>query len=633
MNVFLAGRKIALKPSMALGKGGEADVFDLGRGRALKVFKAPDHPDYQGLPNEQQAARERLAEHQHRLRAFPLGLPVQVVVPEELATDPSGQTVLGYAMRKVAGAEALFRLADPTFRRAGFPASQVLELFGQLHQTVHALHQAGVVIGDFNDRNVLIGATGTGSTGAETRPFLIDADSFQFGPYRCAVFTDRFVDPLLCNSGASGLQQVQPYVADSDWYAFAVLLMQSLLFVGPYGGLYKPKSASRRIPQAARPLRRITVFHPEVVYPKPAASLSTLPDAFLDELHRIFEKDQRGEFPADLLSRLQFTRCPKCQTEHARLACPTCNPSAAQALRTTIAVRVRGEVTCKRLFETSGVILEVAIDSAGQVRWLYHQDDAFRREDGSVALRGPLDPRLRFALRGPDTLVGRAGELVTLSPDRAPEKLPAESFASDGKRRFWIQDGRLMRDALVGSMAVPEPVGEVLAGQTRFWVGPTFGIGFYRAGMLSVAFAFDGAKGGLNDQLKLPPLPGQLLDATCALDERRAWLRLALQTGGRTRHLCLVYSRTGSLEATAEADAGDGSWLGTLGGACAVGGMLLVATDAGIARVEVQAGGAITKTRDFPDTEPFVSSQSRLLVSRDGLVVVNQQEIAVLQLP
>ena len=27
--------------SMALGKGGEVDVFDLGRARALKVFKAP----------------------------------------------------------------------------------------------------------------------------------------------------------------------------------------------------------------------------------------------------------------------------------------------------------------------------------------------------------------------------------------------------------------------------------------------------------------------------------------------------------------------------------------------------------------------------------------------------------------
>ncbi|HEY3445271.1 MAG TPA: hypothetical protein VGK67_02860 [Myxococcales bacterium] len=628
--VFLGGKRIALKPAMALGKGGEADVFDLGRGRALKVFKAPDHPDYQGLPHEQATAQARLAEHQRKLRDFPLGLPAHVVVPEELATDAAGTTVLGYAMRKVAGAEALFRLADPTFRRAGYPASDVVALFQELHRTVAALHRAGVVIGDFNDRNVLVVAA---------EAFLIDADSFQFGPYRCSVFTDRFVDPLLCDGGGvGGLQQVRPYAIESDWYAFAVLLMQSLLFVGPYGGIYKPRSASDRIPQAARPLRRVTVFHPEVVYPKPAACLASLPDALLDQLHRVFEQDQRGEFPVELLGRLQFSRCPKCQLEHARLACPACSPTAAQGLRTTVAVRVHGEVTCKRLFETHGLLLEASVED-GQVRWLCHEDGAFRREDGSVALRGPLDPRLRFAIRGKDTLVGRAGELVTLSPDQAPEKLAAESFASDGKRRFWIQDRRLMRETLVGALAIPESVGEVLAGQTRFWIASTpgavegFGFGFYRAGTLSVAFAFDAARGGLNDQLKLPPLPGQLLGATCALDDKRAWLRLALQTGGRTRHLCLVYSRSGNLEASAEADAGDGSWLGTLGGACAVGGMLLVATDAGIARVEILSGGGLAKTRDFPDTEPFVSSQSRLLIGREGLVVVNPQDLAVLQMP
>lgn len=621
--VYLSGKRTALKPTMALGKGGEADVFDLGQGRALKVFKAPDHPDYQDQPNEQRAARERLAEHQRKLRDFPVGLPPMVVVPEELATDTSGRTVLGYSMRKVSGAEALFRLADPTFRRAGFPAAKVIALFEQLHRTVTDLHRAGVVIGDFNDRNVLV---------VDRDGYLIDADSFQFGAYRCGVFTDRFIDPLLCDGCAAGLSQVKPYELDSDWYAFAVLLMQSLLFVGPYGGIYKPKSAANRIAQAARPLKRITVFNPEVVYPKPAASLTTLPDGLLDELHRVFEKDARGEFPLNLLKGLQFSRCPKCQTEHARLACPVCSPTAAQAIHTTVAVRVRGEVTCKRLFETHGIVLEARVED-GQVRWLCHEDGAFKREDGSVVLRGPLDPSLRFGVRGKDTLVGRAGELATLSEGKKPERLVAESFATDGKRRFWIQDGRLMRETLIGTMAVPESVGEVLAGQTRFWMGPAFGLGFYRAGTLSVAFSFDATKGGINDQLKLPPLPGHLLGATCSLDENRAWLRLTLQAGGRTRLLCLVYSRTGALEATAEADAGDGSWLGSQGGACVVGGMLLVATDSGIARVEVQPGAAIAKTRDFPDTEPFVSSQSRLLVGREGLVVVNPQEIAVLKLP
>ncbi|MBI5544205.1 MAG: hypothetical protein HY901_09975 [Deltaproteobacteria bacterium] len=627
MNLWLAGKRIALKPASSLGKGGEADVYDLGDGRALKVFKAPDHPDYQGLPHEQVAAERRIAEHQVKLRVFPKSLPAQVVAPEDLATDQSGRTILGYAMRKVTGAEALFRLADPAFRRAGYPAHDVVALFAEIHGTVGALHAAGLVIGDFNDRNVLV-------VGA--RGFLIDSDSFQFGQFLCPVFTDRFVDPLLCDGAgqSTGLRQVKPHGTNSDWYAFAALLMQSLLFVGPYGGVFKPKDPAARVPQSARPLSRITVFHQEVVYPKPAVSPSTLPDSLLEHFHRVFQKDERKPFPVAELQSLRFARCPQCQTEHARLACPTCRPTAALAMKKQVAVRVRGEVTCERLFHTRGGVIVAAAIDRGELRLVFHEDGAYRREDGMPVLRGPLDPSLCFALRGRDTLVGRGGEVVTLSPGKAPEKLLVDqhghrpAFGTCGEKRIWAHDGRLMRDGSVG----PELIGEVLAGQTRLFLGSSLGVGLYRAGTVSVALLFDAAKGGLNDQLKLPKLTGELLDVDAVSSEERAWMRLVLQEAGRTRHLCLAWSRHGVLEGTAETSAGDGTWLGTLGGACAVGGMLLVATDVGIVRVEEQ-GGALVQTREFPDTEPFVASDCRLLVGRKGLIVVRPQEIVALQMP
>ena len=106
---------------------------------------------------------------------------------------------------------------------------------------------------------------------------------------------------------------------------------------------------------------------------------------------------------------------------------------------------------------------------------------------------------------------------------------------------------------------------------------------------------------------------------------------LALHHGGRTIHLCLTYSRAGALEATAEATAGDGSWLGTLRGKCATQGMLLAPTDAGIARIEVR-DGALQKTREFPDTEPFVDAASQLLVGKDGVYVVGRSEITALKM-
>jgi hypothetical protein len=627
MDVYLRGKRLKLDPTRSLGKGGEADVFDLGGGRALKLFKSPDHPDYQGLPVEQKAAEHRIAVHQNKLRAFPAGLPRQVIAPEELATDRSGRSVIGYAMPIVAPAEPLLRYADPSFRRAGVASRDVVRLFRDIHAAVSALHAAGVVIGDFNDLNVLV------TSGVQPR--FIDADSFQFGPYPCTVFTERFVDPLICDGQGTAPRLARPYNANADWYAFAALLMQTLLFVGPYGGVYRPRDVSRRIPHGARPLHRITVFHPEVRYPKPATRYEVLPDELLQHLHRVFEKDERGTFPAALLDRLQFAACPRCAAEHARAACPFCAPGAAAQSRSVLSVR--GNVVCTRVFETRGVVVHACVEG-GVLRFLYQEASCYRREDGSVIFRGELDPSLRFAILGPSTLVGRGGELAVLSPGRQPERLSVDSdgtgpaFACNGRHRYWTAAGRLLRDAPPRLGGAPiDGIGDVLSGQTRIWVGPSFGLGLYRASNLSVAFVFDSERRGINDTLRLPPLPGQLVDAACALDDRRAWLLLARHHGGRTSHLCLTYSRAGALEATAEATAGDGSWLGTIRGKCATQGMLLAATDAGIVRVEAR-DGALQMTREFPDTEPFVDAASQLFAGKDGVYVVGASEITALKM-
>jgi hypothetical protein len=390
------------------------------------------------------------------------------------------------------------------------------------------------------------------------------------------------------------------------------------------------------MPHNTRPLHRITVFHPEVQYPKPAVPYRVLPDDLLQHFHRTFERDERGPFSPELLADLQFAACPHCAVEHARTACPLCSPSATG--RAEEVITVRGRVTCERRFRTSGVLLHAGVDHQA-LRFLCHQEGVYLREDGRVLFRGELDPALRFSILGETTLVGRGGELIALSPDRDPVRLTVDSdgtgpaFASNSRHRYWVQDGRLLRDAVTPYAAEPasEHIGDVLAGQTRIFVGPTFGLGLYRAGNLSVAFTFDAERRGINDTLRLPRLRGHLVEAACVLDEGRAFLLLALARGGTTRHLCLAYSRVGALEATAEAEAGEGSWLGTLRGKCATQGLLLAATDSGVVRVEVRRG-VLEPTREFPDTEPFVDSACDLLVGQQGLIVVGRREIAVLKM-
>ena len=50
MKVYVGGARIDVDPASSLGAGGEADVYDIGGGMALKLFKGPRHPDFAGQP-------------------------------------------------------------------------------------------------------------------------------------------------------------------------------------------------------------------------------------------------------------------------------------------------------------------------------------------------------------------------------------------------------------------------------------------------------------------------------------------------------------------------------------------------------------------------------------------------------
>jgi hypothetical protein len=618
VNVWLEGRRLRVDPAHSIGKGGEADVFDLGDGRALKLFKGPEHPDLEGLPEAQDAARQRLSEHQQKLRCFPAGLPPRVVAPEALATTRDGR-VLGYAMRLVRDADVLLRLSEAVSRRSGVTGQQVADVFRDLRATLVRIHAAGVVIGDFNDLNVLV---------AGSEAHVVDADSFQFGGFPCRVFTERFLDPLLCDPGAPRPAPARPYTTASDWYAFEVMLLRSLLLVDPYGGVYAPPAGAPRVSPFARPLRRISIFHPLVRYPKPALPPDVLPDDLLQHFHCVFEKDRRGPFPEQLLGDLRWTRCSACGREHARGLCPDCRAASAAAIREVAAVR--GAVRCDRVFVTRGVILAATAEDDA-LRVLVHEDGRLKREQGTVVLEGDPRPGMQFLLARERSLVVGDSLLVVLSPEGPPERrtldTPIAAVATSRGRAYWVAGGRLMRDGALG----PERVGDVLPGQTRIWVGPTFGFGFSRAGTLSLAFVFDAKGRGLNDGVRLPALAGQLVDADCVFGDDSCWFFSSLRSGGRSVNRCLLLRRDGSLVAATEAEAGDGSWLGEIRGRTATGSALLVPTDDGVVRVEAQAG-RLSVTRVFTDTEPFVDAGCRLLSGHDGLYVVDRREVRRLRL-
>jgi serine/threonine protein kinase len=631
MEVYINKKRIRLNPLQTIGKGGEADVFDIGGGKALKLFKPADHPDFLALPDglreqEQNAAIARLAIHQQKLAAFPQNLPQRVVKPESLATDKQGQRILGYVMPLLKGTTPLLKYSDRTFRSTSGIGNQAIgAIFQDLHSTISQLHLAKVAIGDFNDLNVLI---------LKDEAYLIDTDSFQYGNYTCGVFTSRFVDPLLCDRQQSKPMLQQPHNFDSDWYAFAVMLMQSLLFVDPYGGVYKPKDVSAKIPHEARSLHRITIFHPEVKYPKPAIPYKVLPDDFLDYFYQCLERDRRIEFPQSLLESMRWQKCSTCGIEHARNCCPICNSVSIPVIAMP---RQSGTCTVQTIFTTEGIILCASLESALNINsliWIYHDRGEFKREDHTVILTGELDSQLQFGLQGKSTLIGKQRSMITLTSHSPPQVQTAERFAANKSSRYWIANGQLVKDGKLGTDS-SEYIGDVLSGHTQFWVGSHFGFGFYRAGELNVSFVFDPNHVGINDRVKLPAWQGELIDATCSFSQEYCWFFTVTQEQGKIIHRVSVIRSTGEVITTLALEknmlSGSANWLDSIHGKYAVSKFLLAATDEGIVRIEVQ-NGQITQAKTFPETEPYVDANSQLFVAPDGVYVVSQRKIEFLKI-
>ena len=617
--VYLHGQPLALDPRFFLGQGGEAEVYQAGAGLALKIFKDAGHPDFAGRQIDQAAARLRLGLLEERLGAFPRNLPPRVIAPREPLQDaPRRGKVVGFSMELVHPAEPLGRFAERAFRGQGVPNRVVLAVFRDLAHTLLALHRAGVVVGDLNDQNVLV-------RGEE--PLLIDADSFQFGRFPCTVFSPRFLDPLLFDPASSGPVRALPYNQNSDWYAFAVLLLHSLLFVGPYGGVYRPRDRKRAIPQEARPAARITVFHPEVQYPRPASPLAALPAPLLSYFREVFERDRREPFPLALLASARFALCPVCALEHAARHCPVC----ASAVQLALPV-IQGIRSARTVFGTRGIILEAAFQE-GQLCVLTHEDGAYRREDGQVLIRDALQPRLEFRLQGNQTLVGLGGEVLCFQHGEVRGRLSVErcgnrhAFAANAGHAYFVDAGQLMRSGALG----PQKVGDVLSGQTRIWAGPGFGLGFYRAAGLWVAFVFDSERRGINDAVALPRMSGRLLDASCVFGENRCGLLVSVQEGGVSWNHLVLIRQDGAVEAHVLERAGETALLAHPRGLCEWGGSLWGATDRGLVRLAV-SGQDLTVDQELTETEPLVHAGCGLIAGSQGILVVDRQEIRLLAL-
>jgi hypothetical protein len=635
------GTLVSLDPSQLLGDGGEAYVYAVSNG-AAKIYRRPDDPFYAG-PEPQQVearagARRRIKLVQDKLPAFPQGLPQYVVTPSRLLyADPSQQEIAGYIMRAVKGAIKMKDLAKVQSRPAKMDNNAVLRVFANLGASVNEVHQRGIVIGDFNALNILVVV-------ADEVAYLIDADSMQYGKWFCEAFTLDYVDPTICDPNEKVLRQAKPHKQETDWYAWNTMLFETLTFLHPYLGTYEPKETSKRLLRTERPLHRVTWFNqkfPGTKVPPFALPFKRFNDDWAQHWDQVFHHDFRGPCPPRLFSDTKWVKCQSCGASHCRSYCPECR-QAAPVPKAAKKETIRGKVKVMKVFDTGGMILHATIQG-GELRYLYHSNNEFKRENGMVVSQGTPDPAMRFAISGSKTVIGLANNMLVLAPGASPSRINVDqyrggrpSFVANQAHQYWAAGGTLFRDDGIGT----KPIGQVLANQTLLWVGPKFGVGFYQAGGLQRTLLFDAENPGINDQLTLPYLRGEILDMRCYFSQSKAWLLVAIQEQGRTMNRCFVLNRDGSILASAEAVAGEDVWLGSISGICAVdlpgkpntSYAAFAAKDSGLVRVIAQSG-SIVENAAFPDTEGFVDSSHELLFSPTGVIyVVDREEIRSLQL-
>jgi hypothetical protein len=628
------GRSVALKDTAKLGEGGEADVFDISaefppEELALKRWKEPDHPDYQGDDDEAKRNRAlaelRLETYGKKLQVFPKGLPNRIIAPLDLVTDVSGK-VFGYTMPKLKDVTKVAFLADRGRRESlNVSAEAIVRLFRDLHPTVQGAHAnvSQVVFGDFNYSNVLANLQ-------TLQAFVIDADTFQFtspeaGFFSCRAFTPRFVDPLICDPLERKLVQKRPHTQDTDWYAFALQLFECLMFTAIYGGTHLPKDRRTMLSHDLRPLKRISVFHPEVKYPNNGTPLTWLPRKVAGYYEDLIAKDARGEFPYEFLDILLA------QAQGKSVDVPLLSaPAGRKEL-------VRGKLRFRRVFNNPGSILDAALRGKS-VDVVTHNAGAFEREDRSIVTRAAERSDLTVRVSGDRTVFASQGRIVVLAPGKQPSVYAADTFQGGplvfdtcGTKLVWCNRGKLMREGRDG----PEDIGTVMEGQTLVWTGPSFGFGFYRAGGYRVGFVFSPERSGINDSVQLPPLRGELVDSWCTFTAERCWFFAATRLGGKVTHTCVAINSQGEVVAQATAEEGDASWLGTLRGKCAATlssskHVLFAAKDDGLVIVGPE-GAALIEQASFDGTAELVSPDDRLLYDRsEGLYVVNRRGIHLL---
>ena len=296
LRLFRVSNRAIVALGRELGRGGEGSVHQVGGAPELvaKIYLKPPSP---AKVDKLRSMSRHAAPSLLKAAAWPL----------DLLADESG-LVRGFLMPKVGARQDLHELYSPKSRRNAFPNADfrfVVRAAANLARAVAQVHARGIVIGDVNHGNALVGHDGT--------VMLIDCDSFQVREagrvFTCDVGVPLFTAPELSGQGFRGLRRT----VNHDAFGLAVLFFH-LLYMGrhPFAGKYE--HGEMPIERAIRESRfayganaaalgmsappgtlRLGVFGPEIealfmrAFAAPGEMARPAPAEWIDALRRVEE--------------------------------------------------------------------------------------------------------------------------------------------------------------------------------------------------------------------------------------------------------------------------------------------------------------------------------------------------------
>ena len=205
------GKPIAL--GEVLGQGGEATIYATNHAKiqAVKVYRAPPSS---ALVDKLTTLVGLASNRFLKFCAFPVVL---------IRDRPDGR-VIGYGMQRLhASLRPLHQLYGPRDRKEYFPDSNwkfLIHMARNLAQAVALLHEVGIVVGDLNPNNILVGPRG--------ELFVVDVDSFQVSDagrmYRCTVGMPDFLAPELISRPLDATDRAPAH----DDFVLAILIFHLL---------------------------------------------------------------------------------------------------------------------------------------------------------------------------------------------------------------------------------------------------------------------------------------------------------------------------------------------------------------------------------------------------------------------